>query len=454
MPRRWIVLSFEGLSNLALGPYGSSWNATPRFDRLAATGVTWDRVIIPNEDVAETLRRFWESPLGNRTWIEAWREQGPVELLLPRDAESPPIEAARSGSAEADVEGGARKVSPSSTPKLAETALGLGFDACTLIDLEPRQAVCQEVDATGLGQTFAALIDRIGSPEIDGVEPEDWSVLWVHSDLLTRCWDAPHWLFPIDDDDQDTEPDDPAGDYLSESGAADRAAAERNAADAPPPLLPGLLPPAIRLGPTDHPDWTTSWMQTYGCQVRLLDYWLGLLADLIAQDPRDIGLAVLGTSGFSLGQDGWVGHRVGPIRSPQIQVPAILHWAGVAGHADWAPLRWPALEPLERLASWLVPVPPSVSVTSAYPSPEAWARAATPGEASVQTISSRASHVITTSEWFLVRQGDSPAQLFLKPDDRDDINDIADRCPDIVAELSRSAEGTSFADPANGNGFG
>lgn len=422
MPRRWIVLSVEGLASLSLGPYGSSWNATPAVDRLAASGVTWDRVVVPDEDVVETLRRFWGQTVGDRSWVENCRAEGPIELLLTRDG-----------------------VAPADTPRLANVALELGIDTCSLIDLAPCTEVPQDVESTGWGQTFAALLDRIGPASDDSLGPANWSVLWLHSDLLTKCWDAPRWLFPVDEEVPETEPRDPA-DACFEDSEIDGSAADWAEAELPPALIDGIVPPSLRLGSSDHPDWVTAWMQTYGCQVLLLDLWIGMLLDFLRRDSREIGVALIGTSGFSLGQGGWFGHHVGPIRSPQIQVPVILY------RDKWQPLRWPELVALDSVAAWLVPKSGDDATEQGLPTPEAWARALVPG--SVVTASPRAERVISTSEWFYTRQGDQSCSLFLKPDDRDDVNDIADRCPGVLADLERLASGSSQIPSADNSHLG
>ncbi len=49
-----------------------------------------------------------------------------------------------------------------------------------------------------------------------------------------------------------------------------------------------------------------------------------LLWEAISSSERETTFVLIGTSGFQLGQNGWIGHRAGPLRSPEIQVPAIV----------------------------------------------------------------------------------------------------------------------------------
>ncbi len=72
-------------------------------------------------------------------------------------------------------------------------------------------------------------------------------------------------------------------------------------------------------------------MHTYGCQIRLLDLLIEvLLGSLRAEDPY---VVIMGTSGFRLGQGGWIGHRPGPLRSADVHLPMIV--------SDSGPLRVP-----------------------------------------------------------------------------------------------------------------
>lgn len=415
MTRRWIVLSFDGLANLAFGPYGSSWNATPELDRLAAAGVLWDRAVIPSEDLAATLARLWTAPVDSGTWVEACRRRGAIELFLARDP----------AGAIDDREPGR-----STSSRLAEVASSVGIDSCTLVEVESNSEPGEDPESTVLGQLFAALVDRVDGSNSASDHADDWSVLWLHSDFLIHHWDAPRWLFPIEDEDELTEPENPADEWLDSQAGTSESPVSGEDAETPPPLMGTVRPPAFRLDAESHPDWATTWMQTYGCQIRLIDHWVGCLLDLIARDRRNIGVAILGTSGFALGQDGWIGHRVGPIVSPQIQVPVILHTPGMA------PLRWPALESLERVASWLVPrADNGPAPLAGAGSPQAWVDAIAAQDTLVPTATDRAAKALTTPDWYFVREHDGRTRLFLKPDDRDDVNDIADRCSEIVASF-------------------
>lgn len=406
MPDRWVVVSLDGLAAAALSGYGSSWNDTPAMDRMAAYGTVWDRLIVPSDDSIQVLKNFWSQSVGAQPWLSACQESGRVELFL---------------------NSGVQAI------QLAQLAGALGFDQCTLVEAIPEGSTelpeSEEVEETALAKLLLPVLERLGDTVAEN--SKDWSVLWVHSDTLTRCWDAPRSLFPIDDEeDFDEAPVDQIDwsleDFEQDSAPGSGQDVNEPTTAKPPPLFSGTLVPYFAIPPAAHPDLVTSWMQTYGCQVRLLDRLLELLLDVIEPADGNIGLAVIGISGFSLGQNGWIGHRAGAIRSPQIHVPAIL-WDG-----QGLGIRVSGIRAVAEVAPWLRPIrDPQQAIR---PEPADWANEELSRLSAIRTDSLRADCVLTTNEWFFVREANR-SSLFLKPDDRDDSNDIADRCREVVDEL-------------------
>jgi hypothetical protein len=259
------------------------------------------------------------------------------------------------------------------------------------------------------GQLVAAAIER-------DLQDEPWSVLWLHSGFLTRRWDAPRELFPIDEDSEETNEPSENAELLPFEGD-DIEEIERIR-----PIFDILIPPQLRLEDHAHPDLVTSWMRTYGCQVRLLDLLIELLLNsLRTEDPY---VVLLGLSGFRLGQGGWIGHRQGPLRSPDIRLPLVV--------SDTGPLRVPHLTGSNVLPSVLR----DLGATQDKPliAADRWGAAGT--QSRVETQSTRAQFAVTTSQWFFVRDADASKHLFLKPDDVEDFNDIGRIREDVVRQLN------------------
>jgi len=404
MPDRWVVVSLDGLATAPLGAYGSSWNETPAIDRMAALGTAWDRAIVDSDDSIDVLRGLWSRSSKGETWIDACKKQGRVELFINAGPQA---------------------------EQLAKLSDELGFDECTLVEAVPDPDVfvpaSTEVETTALAKLLIPVLERLGEPGAN--QPRDWSVLWVHGDSLLRCWDAPRWLFPVDED-QDEEDESPVDqvDWSIEDfelasfgdGYSDEAAKK------PPSIFETVTVPYFELASDAHPDLVTSWMQTYGCQIRLVDRLVQLLLDAIEASNGEIGLALVGTSGFSLGQNGWVGHLAGPLRSPQIHVPVVLFDG--AGYG----IRVPGAHAIGEVAQWLRPAAKGDEM--ARVSPKEWGDDESASKASIVTQTNRADRVLTTAEWFFVREVER-VSLYLKPDDRDDANDVADRCREVVESL-------------------
>ncbi|MGI9473781.1 MAG: hypothetical protein ACR2NZ_19725 [Rubripirellula sp.] len=382
--RPLVVLSLEGLATSALGCYGSSWNKTPALDAIASTGCVWDRWLATSDDPNATFRHVTDGLQSTPSWESHWRRQGSIELIT-------------------DV----REVSDQFEQSPFEQLVSLH-------DRGSRSArPAEDIVDTQLGQLVAAAIQR-------DAEEAPWSVLWLHSGFLTHHWDAPRFLSLIEEGDPyDLEPSEEV-DLLEEN--PDVTEQLENL----PPVFSETLPPKIELGDDDHPDLVTSWMRTYGCQIRLIDVLLEiLLTSLKAEDPY---IAILGTSGFQLGQNGWIGHQQGPLRSPEIRLPMIV--------SDVGPLHLPHLtrsSTLPKIVEDLARDSQQGPDPSLLWSPEQWCQPEK--ESEVVTKSNRAQRAVTTPEWFFVQDSDASEHLFLKPDDTEDFNNVSRLRADIVEKF-------------------
>jgi hypothetical protein len=76
--------------------------------------------------------------------------------------------------------------------------------------------------------------------------------------------------------------------------------------------------------------------------------------------------------------------------------------------------------------------------------PAEWCKMHGPFSPAVQTESNRAACAVTTPSWYYVREkgpgGDDHERLFLKPDDVNDINDVARLRREVVEDLARETE--------------
>lgn len=384
-PRPLLILSLEGLTPSALGCYGSSWNRTPAIDAIADTGCVWDRWLATDDQPSNMFLHMVHGLDQTTNWKDKWQANGSIDLIT-------------------DVE------------HIADQFEQLPFDRMVSLhdrEQEWEQSPAEDIVDTQLGQLVAAAIER-------DAEQDDWSVLWLHSDFLTKRWDAPRYMALMDEGDEDSLAPSDEVELLEHEGEI----LER--IEKLPPYFEDLAPPSFQLPEEAHPDLVTSWMRTYGCQIRLLDVLIEiLLTSLKADDPH---VLIVGTSGFQLGQHGWMGHRQGPLRSADIRLPLIV--------SDLGPLHLPQLSGgdtfpsiLDQIASHSSPDEPHSLVWS----PEQWCRS--DEGTSVITKSDRTAHAITTPDWFYVQDHDQSEHLYLKPDDIDDFNNVARLRPDIVEQF-------------------
>jgi hypothetical protein len=407
LPMKLVVLTLDALTPSALGCYGSSWNATPTIDALAASGCLWDRVITSNTDPALVIQQwFSSSDEDTNSWINAWKNHGSVEFL-------------------------------SDSQAAISIATKSDFDQLYQIDPVGEEIPSQpatEVEETQFAQLIAAAADRIN-------EDDDWSVLWLHSDFLAKCWDAPRWLIESDPMDEINEEPMDAAETLEAEILGAKLNADESSADSLqdlPFVFDTTQPPHDPIGPDAHPDLIPTWMTTYACQVRLVDEMMKVL--LAAMGDTEVTIILAGASGESLGQNGWIGHQAGPLRSCHVNVPLVVSQQG--------PLRVPQLTGEDELTKVIHGLSEQCFGDRGFGdrglrdqgvrlvAPGDWSREES-GDSGLRTITHQnlSQKAIVTADWFFVDQGSEEYRLYLKPDDINDFNDVSRLRNDVVEKF-------------------
>lgn len=358
-----IVITVEGLATSALGCYGCSWNSTPAIDSLAAGGTVWDRWITPI-DQPDGLINQWLRECSTLN-------NGNGQSLFITDCAS-----------------------------LDFVAAEAAFDSVTPMEMPAVQQPAETANETGLASAFTQLCNQISSST---------TLAWLHLDALRRQWDA-----PIETELESDEPSEPVEDP------------DENPIDTVEPFrLPiNTAVPSVKRTDQDDPDLVFAWMQRYGAQIRLLDELIdGLLETL---DRRKPTIVLAGTSGLSLGQNGWIGHRAGPLRSNEIRLPLVI-----TGNSM---LRVPGLASAETFPDLLS----KTCEGRALSPPSDWCRRDLEYDPSIVTQSDRCHKAVTTGQWFYVQdQPHGEECLYLKPDDVEDMNNIARLRYDVIDHLSQ-----------------
>ncbi len=405
-PNKSIVcLVIDRLHAGFVGAYGNTWIRTPNFDGLAAEAFLFDRATIDSPRLENLYRSYW-SGLHAAAYGSDLAAVEPGPFLLPRRLAA----------------AGFHTSLLTDEPAVAEFASAAGFGRSEVVPAPAQAALADSVEETHLAELFAVAADWLTQL----AEPV---CLWLHVGSLGRLWDAPLELreqYRADDD-----PD------ASESAAV----------------------PNRRLPRDFDPDELLAIVHAYAGQVSLLDLCLGPLLDGLAESPAASRTLfnLLSARGFPLGEHGRVGAYDEALYGELTQIPWLLRLPDGRGASDrtqalvqppdlcatlldWCglpeiePIRFAAGRSLLSLASGQVDsvrdraivvapaneraiITPAWSLRSILPSPRRGRGAGGEG-ASVS------------------EEPDDPhIELFAKPDDRFEINEVTDRCRDIAAEL-------------------
>ena len=274
-----------------------------------------------------------------------------------------------------------------------------GFADLSLIAPESHaNASCTEME-----KFFAATADHLA-------RVDNPALVWLHSNCLGRDWDAPYEMRMW---------------YAAEE-------------DPPPPHSQDA--PHFFAGPETDPDELLGWVQAYAAQISHWDQCLGHFIDVIDSHPilKDALLLVGGCRGFPLGEHRAVG--VGSPENPDGELygellhlpmlcrvpggPHAVRRSGLMQPEDWFALllRW--LEQDEKAAT-----PRGVDFLER----ENLSRPVVISE------HDNGSWSVRTPAWFFRHSGQSgtSGELYLKPDDRWEVNNVADRCNDVVQAIEK-----------------
>jgi hypothetical protein len=398
-----VCLVFDRLHAGYLGAYGNAWIGTPWLDRLASQSLVLDHALIDSPDLEPLYRSYWQG------WHAMRRAPaGPQPSLMAILGEA-----------------GVNTALLTDDPQVARHPLAMDFEQVIEIDPPWQPQTVAKAEETHFGRCFVEMIEWLESARGP-------FLLWCHLGGLGTTWDAP-----------------PAF-----------RAAYRGEGDPPPPA--GADVPDLRLPADYDPDELLGMTQAYAGQITLLDTCLDALGDFLDRLPgRDETLlALLSARGFPLGEHGRVGPCDAALYGELVHVPWMMRFPDATGAAVRSQtLVQPADLHATLLDWWNVttsPLPPGEgpgvraenkgtgSVRSIVPVPSFSAQSLLPlarGEpwASRDRLCITApagQRAIRTPAWHL-RTGDSP-ELFAKPDDRWEVNNVASRCPEVVERLQEA----------------
>ncbi len=394
--RNALTIVCDGLRAGHLGCYGTSWCMTPVFDQLAAQSCVFDQAFALADGIEA----------GTALWYPNFHGARVETVSLPRRLESQ----------------GTRASLLADNSQLASNACQAGF---------------QHVDtAEGAGQT----VDRASDAEADLAS--GWTAWWQETARLPgpfAAWIHCSSLFAANDSETAIELDGVNEDDLFD-----------------PVLLPA--PPDISSAATPLPSEQVRVLQeNYAEGVEFLDRALGYFLETFLDHPvaESTLLVVVGARGRALGERGIVDPDIPLLHEETLHVPLLLRHPDGAGRLTRHGGLVSPSDLYAALVEWfdVPPLPGQPPEPSLLP----WISekpAPLREHLRLGSLTGQGPRGIRTAQWYLRQssslESSSPEprptprhQLYAKPDDRWEINDVSDRCPEVVEELQALLAGGS-----------
>ena len=370
-----ICLVVDRLHAGYLGAYGNAWIETPSLDRLASRSLVFDRALVDSPQLERLYRSYWQ---GWHAMCPALPESRPGLAALLREA-------------------GVTTALLTDEPRVARHPSAEDFDELIEIDPPWQPQNADQIEQTHLAQCFVQIINWLTTARGP-------FLLWCHLGGLGTTWDAPLRFRQ----------------------------AYRDPSDPPPPESADVPEQTL---PTDYdPDELLGMAQSYAGQVTCLDTCMGAMLEFLdgQEADRETLLTFGSARGFPLGEHGCVGPCDDALFGELVHVPWMARFPNGAGAATRASA---LIEPADLWATlldwWGVDDPPHTpTAESILPIAREQTRAVRDRLCILGHDNRRA---IRTPAWYL-RAGDEP-ELFAKPADRWEVNNVANRCHDVVDQL-------------------
>jgi arylsulfatase A-like enzyme len=391
MTRNAICLVVDGWNTSAVGAYGNTWLETPAIDRLATQSIVLDQHLIDAVDLAGLYQAWWEG-------------QSAVARLRPNFGDaSLPRRLRDAGQFAVLVTDDERIAANPRAEEFAEKILGAG---------ETPRTPADDVAETQLVRLFAAATEWLAGAR----EP---FLLWIHARGMYGAWDA-----PLDFRRRLVEEDDPQ----------------------PPDFA---VPPELTLSENYDPDERLGYRYAYGGQAMLVDLCVEALLDALAETglaDRTL-VSLCGGRGFPLGEHRRVGFCDAALYEELIHVPWLLRVPGSRhGLSRSSHLVQPA-DLFATLVEWCElagPLPPLWSARSVLGIFEdSWQPRDRVCVASPDGFAGQRG--IRTPAWYLREAVGAAPELYAKPDDRFEVNDVAMRCQGEAELLAQALKDTLAA---------
>lgn len=391
-----------------LGAYGNTWIQTPALDRLAAESFLFDRAILDSPELKAVYRSYWDG------WHAA------VPDAKRGTGSSLPAQFAAAGWKTLLVTDDADVAGFPGNEAFAECQI-IRSDESKFQSASPR--VADELEETDAAAFFATAGEALKNLK-------GRSLLWLHTGTLGRLWDAPLEFRAQYSDEEDPEP----GDW----------------ARVPSELLPPNVDPDKLLGIT----------HAYAGQISFIDQSIESLLENLDESSKEHEtlFVLISARGFPLGEHRQVGpgeggHGRDALYSELIHIPWLMH---LPNHLGRAARTQRIVQPPDLPAT--LSDFAGLSHRNDYPPTVGRGRSLLPLVRSGQAeqfdraycVSALNERAFVTPRWSLLSASpeeehlvgsatdtahESRYELFVKPDDWFDVNEVSNRCPDIVEAM-------------------
>lgn len=446
--RNAVVLMIDGLGANMLGSYGSTWLETENFNRLAARALLFDHCFSPTSE----LQRFYEAIIGQTGQGDLAIDVPQHEALLPDNALNCFPQNCHSVLLTDEPLLMGRE---NSTRSATQAAVSDCFDEVIWVGDEESSSkgvgehkLAPSIEQTRMARFFAEAIERISELEAN-------TIVWLHARGLSGPWDAPytyrqHLAHP-DDPDPPHFSDVPETYFDTEQGDPDELLGVQQACAAQVAMIDDFVGVILGLMETD-----SAWDGTLFCCSAPRGFPLGEHG-LVGQQP----LVASGVGGSQQAVDDAVAElklegasQVGspvetawamPLFNEMLHVPLLVCLPRGSVFADERAIRSGQLIQPSWIANllryWLdhqERLPGSEGDNRFTEFWQAVSQSLPTGRTECVISTSDSAVAVQTHAWKFIRRFDdegfapSADLLFVKPDDRWEVNDVSRRCRQVV----------------------
>jgi arylsulfatase A-like enzyme len=361
-----------------VGAYGNSWIRTRRLDRLACESFVFDQAFASSTLVEELYRDYWfGGSLPDMAGGSSFGSSLPQVLSA----------------------SGMHTALVSDDERVASLAAAAHFSERVAIESPAQGSTAVDAAGTQMAQLFATASRWLETA------PRPFC-LWVHTRGMSADWDAPLEF-------------------------RDRFAGEE---DPEPPRF--VTPPDRVLSADYDPDELLGIVHAYAGQVSLLDQCLGDFLDAIEDGELASAsqLALLSARGFPLGEHQRVGPCDEPLYNELVQIPWLMRFPDGLGQLCRSQALVLSRDLPGTLLDWLG-IDPGLLGSGRATSLLDVVRGQRELLRDRAMLVSRHDRAIRTPGWYLRWPASGPPELYAKPSDRWEVNEVAKLLPEVTAGL-------------------